>query len=306
MRNAFLLCVLWVVAVLVLVPVVHAEIQITAEPLGGHSQTFNQITSLTFDAAPKGEGIQRIGIDAPIGTQISFTVYYGNNSQASGTLAYTNTIVDPLTGTGYVNSHITLGSQVSDYTFFGNNHVGRFYVTGYAKNKTSSTTAIPGIIVWGGSFGLNTVGDGKDYVFYPTTGSSDSVINKIVITSNKEVNVAIYSKARDALVQDTGKSWLDVLNEWIALGIQLANTIKDFVTSVYQWLKFFFVDNLTMTIALYLTGTLAFAARSFKGRPDRILRQWFSDQKKLYEFIIGLWQSLITIISWFAQIFKLI
>ena len=306
MKTTIALCILWAIAVLVIAPVVHAEIQITAEPLGGTQRTFQQVTTLTYDGAPTGVGIQRIGIDAPIGTTISFTLYYGNNSQVSGSCSYKNTLADPLTGTGYLNSHIVLGAVSSDYTYLGNNHIGRFYVTGYAKNKTGSNTFQPGIVVWGGTAGLNTIGQGSDYVFFPTVTGSDSVINKIVLSSNNAVNVAVYTKEREALVTDTSKTWLDLLNEWIAFGIQIAGTLKDFVVSVFYWLKFFFIDNLTMTIALYLTGTLAFAARQYKGRPDKILRQWFSDQKKLFEFIIGLWQSLVTIVSWFAQIFKLI
>ena len=114
-----------------------AAIKITAEPLGVTSTTHEQITVLTYDGSPEGLGIQRVGIDAPIGTTVNFVVTYGSGTTVSGSCIYTNSLVDPITGTGYVKSEISLGGVTSEYEYFSNNHLGRFYVAGYAINDTA-------------------------------------------------------------------------------------------------------------------------------------------------------------------------
>jgi hypothetical protein len=81
------------------------------------------------------------------------------------------------------------------------------------------------------------------------------------------------------------------------------DAVYAFLVTFLYWLKFFFVDNLLMTVTLYISVTMVFAARKAHGRMDIFFKTFFSDQKKLFSFIMELWKMLIesigTVRGWF-------
>jgi hypothetical protein len=297
MKFQYLLGIL--IILLIVAPA--SAIKITAEPLGVTSTTHDQVTQLTYDGSPEGLGIQRIGIDAPIGTTINFVITYGLGTTVSGSCVYTNSFVDPITGTGYVRSQISLGGETSDYEYFSNNHLGRFYVSGYAVNDTP-TPNIPGFVIYGSTFGLSTIQN--DFVFYPVASGSDGVMYKVQITSDKPIKIAIMTNPREQIAEAKSKSLLDQINEWVTFAIQIGGTIKDIGLQTFYWLKFFLWDNLIMTVALYIaiTGAMAFGSTKdvFKA-----IKKFFGYQRALFEFILSMWQRLIDIIDRFRNIFRL-
>lgn len=274
-----------------------AAITVTAEPIGTTLQTLTQngITVFSYDASTDGNAIQRMGIDVPTGTTVSYTLTYGSGSTASGTLHYHND------GFFQQSSEITLEGESSSYTYVGLQEIGRFYVSGYGRNETSPGVWQKGFLVFGSTAGVSTISD--DFVFLPVSG--DPVIYKIDISSDNPVDVAIYYAPRGDVADATEKSFLDVANDWVQFATGIASTIYNVLASAFRWIKFFFVDNLGMTIALYIAGSLAIAARSARGNPIRVLRQFFKDQKNLFEFVISLWERLVNIIATFRGIFRI-
>lgn len=75
------------------------------------------------------------------------------------------------------------------------------------------------------------------------------------------------------------------------------------VSDLIYWLRFFFVDNLAMVVALFLAVPMAFAAKNSRGNPEKFLRQYFRSLKGFFEFILSLWRMLLesigTIRGWF-------
>lgn len=274
-----------------------SAVVVTAEPIGTTLETLTEkgITVFSYDASPEGNAIQRMGIDVPTGTTVSYTLTYGSGSTASGTLHYYND------GFFQQTSDISLEGESSSYTYVGLQEIGRFYVSGYGRNETTPGVWEKGFLVFGSTAGISTISN--DFVFLPVSG--DPVIYKIDITSNNPVDVAIYYAPRADVAAAAEKSFLDVVNEWVQFATGIATTIYDVVTSAFRWIKFFFIDNLGMTISLYIAGSLAIAARRSRGNPITVLRQFFRDQKNLFEFIMSLWERLVNIVATFRGIFRI-
>lgn len=273
-----------------------SAIVITAEPIGGNLQVISASgeTSYEYDASQEGRGIQRIGLDVPTGTQVDFTLTYGDGSTVTGSYHYYND------GFYRQTSDIKLGGASSIYTYTGLEQIGRVYITGYAKNETSPDVWQSGFVIYGSTAGLSTITN--DYVFYPITG--DPVIYKFQMTSNNPVTgIAIYTNPRDEVAAAASKSFLDLINEFVELATQMAETIAGVITSGFRWLKFFFIDNLGMTVSLYIAGSLAIAARTSRGNPIRVLKQFFKDQKALFTFIIDMWGRIVRLLADIRGIF---
>ena len=287
-----------VLALLALIVLPASAIVITAEPIGGNLKTVlaSGETSYEYDATPEGRGIQRVTIDVPTGTQVDFTLTYGDGSTVTGSYYYHND------GFFRQTSEIELGSASSTYTYTGLEQIGRAYITGYAKNETSPDVWQSGFVIYGSTAGLSTITN--DFVFYSITG--DPVIYKFQMTSNNPVSgIAIMTNPREEVSAAASKSFLDLINEFVELAVQMAETIAGVITSGFRWLKFFFIDNLGMTVALYIAGSLAIAARTSRGNPIRVLRQFIKDQKGLYTFIIEMWAKIVEILSNIRGIFRI-
>lgn len=285
------------VTVLVLIIPSATAITVTAEPLGTtlQSHSVNGITQYSFDASPDGKAIQRVGLDVPTGTEVTYIITYGSGSTATGTMHYFNN------GFYQQTSEITLEGESSTYTYVGLQEVGRFYVSGYARNETSPGVWQTGHVIYGSTAGVTALQN--DFVFNPITG--DPTIYKIQITATNPINVAVFTAPRADVAAATQKSFLDVMNEWVQFATAMTQTVLGIVTSAVKWLKFFFIDNLGMTIALYITGSLVIAARTSRGNPIKVLRQFLKDQATLYRFMISMWESIVNIISNFRGIFRI-
>ena len=271
-------------------------LSITAEPLGVESTTYDAVTTLSYDGSTTGLGIQRIGMDCQTNTTVTFTLYYGNGETVTGSVSYGND------GFYQQQSDIALGSITSRYEYVGVEEMGRFYVTGYAINE-SLTTGLdePGIVLYGSSWGLSALV--SDYVFYPTGTGSDGVIYKIDLTSTKPIDVAVMTNPRGEVASAKSKTLFDLGNEWVTLALEIATTLKDLVVATFFWVRFFFWDNLLMTIALYIVMT---AAVSFYGANDVFtgIRRFLKYQRTLFEFVLAMWYRIVEIVATFRGIFR--
>lgn len=289
-------------ALLILAPLASAKIVITAEPLGVQSTTYKQQLSFTQDLSSQNYALQRVTIDAPIGTDIDYTITYGDGRTVSGEYSYTD--VSTLFGVGTVRSYIALGGNTSQYDYIGSTAMGRVYITGYAHNQTEDgTITSSGLVVFGGTFGLSTIQN--DYVYYPVSEADDGVMYKISLTSNKPVNINVMTNPREDVAKAKNKDWLQLINEWVNLIISIADTVKTLVLSAIYWGKFFFIDNLTMTIAGYIMITGAFAAKAARGNISRFFSQWISNMLALFRFIMDIFKWIVEIISLVRGIFRI-
>jgi hypothetical protein len=292
MKPQTLILIMMVVTILV-APAM--AIQITAEPLNVESTTTHKTTSLTYDGSSLGLGIQRIGIDTPTGGHVDFTITYGNGDTVVGSVDYSND------GFFQQNSQIVLGGETSDYHYVGLEEIGRFYVGGYAINETPAPP-VSGLVMYGSSFGLSTIT--SDFVFYPTTLGSDGVMYKIELASNLPVDVVIMTNPRGEVAVAKSKGLLEVINDWVLLAIKFAGTLYDLAVQTFYWLKFFFWDNLILTLALYIALTGAIAFNQSKN-VFAAIKKFFQYQRGIFNFIISMWEALINLISSFRGIFRL-
>lgn len=308
MRAQAAICLL-IIAALLVAPA-SARLVITAPfPQGATATVTKNVYAYTYDAGASKLAIQRMAIDVPIDGTADFTVTYGNGNTKSGTLAYSRSLVDPVSGFGYVTSDINYDGTTSTYTYASNALIGRYYLSGYARSENDNGTVISrGHIIFGNTMLSpqqvisELVGPANDYVYLPITG--DMVITKVVITSDKPVTITLLTNSQSKVAELAQKSWLDILNEWIALAAEVATLVYNAVTSAIYWLKFFFVDNLILTVSGYFMLTMAFAARSARGNIPKFFRVWINDQKALLMFIVELYHILIGILNGFTAIFK--
>jgi len=60
------------------------------------------------------------------------------------------------------------------------------------------------------------------------------------------------------------------------------------------WLKFLFVDHISLTVSLYLTGSMAYAMNTCRNI-FIFYRVWFRQQRAMFEFIVGMASATISI-----------
>lgn len=286
------------ILVALIISPVFAKIVITAEPVGDTPEVVavSGVTTYDYDPSVEGRAIQRISLDVPSGTTVDFTLTYGSGSTVTGTLHYYND------GFYQQTSDITLGPESSSYTYVGLQEIGRIYISGYAKNETEpGVYSDPGFVVFGSTAGLSLINN--DFVYYQVTG--DPIIYKLSLTSTDPISVAVYTNPRNVVAGVVSKSFFDVANDWVEYALSIGATILEVSQTAFKWIKFFFIDHLDVTVGLYLAGSLAFSARTCRGNPIRMLRQFFKDQVGLFRFILDLWGKLIEIIANFRGIFRI-
>lgn len=291
---------------------VSAEYIITAEPVAIDRHTFWSTSNLTYDASLDGDGIQRVMIDAPIGTILGYTLYYSNGTYVSGSCQF-NEATDPLLGWGWVTSYVSLGGGYKEYTYYSNTGVGRVYIQGYAKNETSEGVFQKGFIVAGSTGGITTWGNEKfsdvffeneDVIFFPVTSPGDGVIYKIVIDSNQPLTaIDVFTNDRNAVANAVSQSWLDMAWQWINFGLKIGQSVLNFATQVYSGLMWL-VLNWQLILALYIGITGAYAFNG-TGNIFAKLKRFFKMQVAFYGFVLGLWESFMNLIAQFRSIFKI-
>jgi hypothetical protein len=140
--------------------------------------------------------------------------------------------------------------------------------------------------------------------YYEVPDISSNVIYKFELTSDQPVSVTYYSDKLATVAEYANKSPIEIINEWVSFAVSIGAFIYGVVFALFTWLKFFFVDNLLMTVSLYLALTMAYSFGRAKNM-EQGLRKFFKFQKTFFEFILSLWNYLIQIISSFRGIFRI-
>lgn len=240
---------------------------------------------------PAGKAIVNLYIVSNEGTTGSIT-FQQQNGQTIGA-AWTYQTVYDLYGYSIVRRGvITVGSDMEskDYVTPGQLYTMFYHVPGVAnmtQNRMSGYMDQSKVSLW-------------PMVESDTTASP---VIKAVITSDSVVeywfDYADISEQKNLLTA-SNDDWAKKIMEFAEKSFWL---VYAFLTSLLYWLKFFFVDNLEMVVALFLAVPMAFAAKNSRGNPEKFLRQYFKTLKGFFEFILSIWQRLIetirTIRGWF-------
>jgi len=277
-----------------IIPPVAARYQISPDPLSGDMiSSPGKVSDFTVDVSQDGDAIRKISVDVGTGTTVNFTLTYGNGATVSGWMEYSNT------GFYQQHSEVSIGGDTQGYDYVGLQEIGKIDVVGYARNYTSDTEYTTGFIVYDTTFGIT---EGRTMAYYSVSSLSDNVVYKFELTASNPVSITYYTDSRENVAKWATSSPIEVVSEWIAMAQSYAVSIKEFIESLFAWLYFFFVENLQMIIALYLAMTMAIAFAG-SGNFFKRLSRFFTYQKKLFEFILSLWDILVKIIGTMVQIF---
>ena len=257
--------------------------------------SFDNVRNLTFDRSADGDAIMLVHFKVPAGSTATYTIYYYGGDISGTASTYFNVSILPPTTT---TSVITLEGVTKQYNYLDTNPEYDYFLSGYAKNISNEA---PGIIVYNAGYGSF---DNDLAIFYEVGSASSSLIYRFEISCPDEFDIDITYAKTEAVAAASDKTWLEIAYEWMALGIDIAIALKDFVWLLFDWIYFFFVENLVMIVALYLALTMAFAAHSSRNI-FQFFSKFFGYQKKLFEFVIGLWRVIVEIISTFRGIFRL-
>jgi hypothetical protein len=118
-------------------------------------------------------------------------------------------------------------------------------------------------------------------------------------------DIVVTEETQDYELANNEVSASEKNNDFINYVLSLVGFIISFVVTLVYWIKFFFVDHLSLTVALYIGIT---GAMAFNNTRDifKAVSKFISYQRKLYEFIIALWDTLVRIISSVRGMFKFI
>jgi len=117
-----------------------------------------------------------------------------------------------------------------------------------------------------------------------------------------------YAPSSD-VAASVNKGPIETALDFINFGIGIAATLLGFVLMIFGIIKFFFIDNLLLTLALYISVTMAYSAVSSVGSKGfdiwKFYKKFFGLQRSLMNFMVELWNYLIQIISSFRGIFRI-
>lgn len=256
---------------------------------------FDNVRNITFDQSNNDKAITLIHFKAPMDHTVDFTIWYGAGNSASGSAATAwNTSLLPLHTT---TSTIIFDGVTKEYSYLDTNPEFDYFLSGYAKSSDNAT----GIIVYNAGYG----GFDNDLaVFKVVPNIAGNLIYRVDLSSDVEFDVDITYGTTADVASSVSKNILDIAWDWMNFAIDIGATVLGLAQSTFYWLKFIFVDNILITVALYFSVSMAYSAISSRNI-FQFYRRFFKDQKAFFEFILGLWKTLIDIISSFRGIFRL-
>lgn len=257
---------------------------------------YTQVTSVSFDKGTEDKAITSIHFNVPQDHTVTYTLYYGAANSVTGTAANAwNLSLLPLQIT---TSTIVFNGETKSYSYLDTNPEYDYYLSGYARSTVGNET---GLIVYNAGYGSF---DNNLAIFMPVSNLAGNLIYRVDLSSDVRFDADIsYGSAAD-VAASVNKNIIEVAGDWINFAISIAYLIYNVVTTLLYWLKFFFFDNLGMTVALYLSISMAYSASTSKDI-FRFFGKFFNDQRKFFEFILGMWRFLVELVGTFRGIFRI-
>lgn len=236
-----------------------------------------QVTSYT---APTGEAIWAINIDSPPDTTGTFELTQSNGDVVTGSWSYQWSLTGMTANTAIGGNSKSFGSilplNLQMQIWNGDN------VT-YARQLKMGA---------GQTFGIwNTVAEtsiaGSPIVSYRVDSDQNTVVSEETVPYDEAVaklNAGAPADAASAL-------WGYITLLW---GV---------FDSLWYWLDLLFIQNLVLTVSLYVAGTMAYAINTSRNI-FAFYKTWFKQQKALFEFIANAFSTVISIIAQVIQSIK--
>lgn len=260
------------------------------------------MTSMVY-TVNSSRAISNVQFRASKGTTINYTITYGTGGALDGYITYLPGDID-VYGYGQGVTTINIGSSTDSRSFIDTGLLRKWEIVGYAREESDNGTVVStGYAVYDVSLGIGNIGFQSGFIAYEPVASLQP-IESISFTADQPVWIFIGTADRDQIQSGISKTALDIVNEWVAFAVSMGTFVLDLVIALFYWLKFFFVDNLVMTVALYISITMAYAACTSKNI-FHFFRKFLNDQRKLFEFLLGLWTTLINILGTFRGIFRI-
>ena len=257
---------------------------------------YNGVSDLSFDKSAEDKAITLIHFKVPQDHTVDFTIYYGTGDIVAGSATnYNNLSVWPVQTT---TSSITFDGVTKTYSYFDTNPSWDYYLSGYARNNDNNET---GLIVYSAGYGSY---DNDLAVFKSVSNLPVNLIYRVDMSSDTVFDADISYGTKSDVASSVSKTILDIAWDWINFGIAISGQVFTFVLMLFGIIRFFFVDNLLLTIALYLSVSMAYSAISSKDIFG-FYKKFIGFQRKMLDFIMQLWNYLIQIVSAFRSIFRL-
>jgi hypothetical protein len=279
----------------------YQKMDITASDsnLGIVQHPFTDVTTLSFSNGT--DVISVVNMKVPIGTTVNFTATYGNGATISGSTAFSSVV--PYV---YSRREIRLSTGYAYQDFVDPVQLGQdTEILSYASDMSDNGTAISqGFMLHNPA----TFGGENILVYVPISGSfAANLLTSITITSTQPIDVLILTDTPSntvKLAEATSKNFLDTGLEWVNFATGIAGALLGFVLMVFGLIKFFFIDNLLLIIALWFGVSMAYSAISTRDIFG-FYKKFFGFQRTLLDFIVGLWNTLVQIIAAFRGIFRI-
>lgn len=282
---------------LVLVPGVQAySYTITNSPLYPHTTYFfNKSYAISYDASPLGEKINRVYFSVPRNSRIDFTLYYGSSSTVTGYIESH--------GTGVIGERtettVSLGSDSKTYNYLDVTPTFEIDLAGYAKDSDNSTRQ--GFLLYSYSYGTL---DNNLAAFYEVPDLPANTIYKVTGSSSVPFDAQVLTGSAHDVTSGVSDNPIDTGIKWVNFALSLGGYVMEMGLSMLYVLKFLFIDNLLLTVSLYLGISMAYTATTSKNI-FMFFKKFISDQTKFINFLMGLWDVFISIISNFRAIFRI-
>jgi hypothetical protein len=259
-----------------------------------NKEMFNGVQNIIFDKSSEDKAITLIHFKVPQDHQVDFTIYYGTGTMVSGSaLNVWNVSVYPPTTT---TSTITFDGVTKSYSYFDTNPSWDYYLSGYARNNLDNST---GLIVYSAGYGSY---DNELAVFKAVPNLGTNLIYRVDLSSDTPFDVDISYGSKSEVARSVSLTAWDIGGDWLKTATDVSFSVLGFIISLFWIIKFFFIDNLLLVIALYLGVTMAYSAISTRDIWG-FYKKFFKLQRSMLDFVVALWTTLVQIIGTMVQTF---
>ena len=242
-------------------------------------------------ACPSDKAIYTLNFEGNSPVDATFKLFRADGSMTSGSWTYEPYTFDVF-GIGIYDGYkttITLDGVSAETTHVSPNSIK---INLYPARNLTELAENRLIMGAGQIWGVNDVTVEKYGVNSPIVGFK--------VIADSEITYKYREDARKTIAGNLASQNAGEIMEIIYSTI---TTAISFLIDLGYWLKFFFIDNLTMILALFLAVPMAFAAKNSRGNPEKFMRQYFKTLRGFFEFIFQVWRLLLesigTVRGWF-------
>ena len=127
-----------------------------------------------------------------------------------------------------------------------------------------------------------------------------TTINPAVITSYHITSTKPISASQDLMEIESAVKALAVTDQSDTGLVGLLKAAIPMVVTIFLslawWLKFLFIDNIILTVCLYVTGSMAYTILTSRSI-FKFYERWFKQQKALFEFISNGFNTTLQIVT---------